>query len=317
MNNHIIKAATGFAFICGLIGTITPSAYADYASGMRLFENGQYASAVYDWDASAEKGDPDSQDALGQAFEAGKGVRKNLVQALKWYTLAANSGQEDAQIHLAQLYLRNEVPNGHPSDAIQWLSQAANQGNGQAAYQLGMFYISGKIVSQDYHQAFQWMSKAAQSGNVAAQNNLGILYENGMGVSQDYKQALNWYLQSAKAGNGNAQDNLGNLYLQGHGVPQSYIWSSFWFAMAQNQGIQQAATQIQASLKHLPTLTITSTTANIRAGAGTQYNRVISSKKDTTFPVLGTMNGWAQIYIPSGTPQHLGWIDTRLTSLKK
>ncbi|MBX9723167.1 MAG: hypothetical protein K2X81_17320, partial [Candidatus Obscuribacterales bacterium] len=53
---------------------------------------------------AAQKGDAAAQLELADAFHHGRGVAKNLLEASRWYELAARSGQAEAQHKLALLY---------------------------------------------------------------------------------------------------------------------------------------------------------------------------------------------------------------------
>jgi tetratricopeptide (TPR) repeat protein len=51
------------------------------AAGDRVGANREYANAVREWQAQADKGDPDAQFNLGQAYKWGKGVPQDLTRA--------------------------------------------------------------------------------------------------------------------------------------------------------------------------------------------------------------------------------------------
>lgn len=53
--------------------------------------------------AAAERGRPDALYDLGLLFSTGQGVELNLIEAHKWFNLAAMRGVERAQIDRAEL----------------------------------------------------------------------------------------------------------------------------------------------------------------------------------------------------------------------
>ncbi|MEZ5871628.1 MAG: SEL1-like repeat protein [Nitratireductor sp.] len=66
-----------------------------YAGG--LLSSGQDMEAATEWFAKAgELGVKDSQVNLGILYTRGKGVEENLVEAYKWFAIAANGGDADA-----------------------------------------------------------------------------------------------------------------------------------------------------------------------------------------------------------------------------
>src|SRR3979411_509408 len=91
---------------------------------------------------AAERGDAQSQYALGLAYEFGKGVSVDPGQAAMWYRRAAAQGYPGAQ------------------------------------FNLGVAYANGPGMEQSLAQGAQWYRKAANNGDVSAQFNLGLMYFN-------------------------------------------------------------------------------------------------------------------------------------------
>ena len=88
---------------------------------------------------------------LGNSYRFGKDVEINLVEAVRYYTLAADYNNDVAQNIL------------------------------------GCLYQTGEGVDQDLTKAVEYYQKSANQGNVLAQTNLGSLYYLGEGVDQDFK----------------------------------------------------------------------------------------------------------------------------------
>jgi len=124
----------------------------------------------------AKKGFAQAQYNLGVMYEKGKGVKKNLKKAKKWFQFAAEQGVVKAQ------------------------------------YKLGLMYGKGKGVAKDYSKAIKWWNLAADQGNGKAQINLGWMYEMGKGVPKDAQKAANWYQLASNQGLAKAQEKL-NLLL--------------------------------------------------------------------------------------------------------
>jgi TPR repeat protein len=99
--------------------------------------------------------------AIGQMYEKGEDLPKNLETAAAWYRKAAQQGYAEAMISLAALYLK----------------------------------------TSDYSQARPWCEAAAKEKRTGAYYCLGYLYQHGSGVDPNSKEALRWYEQGARAGN--------------------------------------------------------------------------------------------------------------------
>lgn len=75
---------------------LSSAAWADYEAGMTAYENENYFTAFQEFETSANDGDTASQFMLGALFADGLGARQNLVQAHKWFNIAASWGHDRA-----------------------------------------------------------------------------------------------------------------------------------------------------------------------------------------------------------------------------
>ena len=85
----------------------------------------------------ASSGDLDTQYYLGFIYAAGQGVEKNPIEAVLWFTMAAEKGKKEAQEYLAYAYYRGEGAVIDPKKAIEWWKKAANQGSVTSEEYLG------------------------------------------------------------------------------------------------------------------------------------------------------------------------------------
>src|SRR5581483_9275285 len=143
----------------------------------------------------AESGNATAQVQLGDAYDKGAGVKRDVAEAIKWYRKAAEQGNAEGQYSLGgQDY----------SEAIKWYRKAAEQGHTTAQYNLGVLYYRALGVQQDLAEAAKWFRKAAEQGNADAQFWLGAFYYAGAGVLRDETEALAWFMLSATSGNNEA-----------------------------------------------------------------------------------------------------------------
>ena len=73
------------------------SAAADYSDGLRAYNSRDYLAAAQDWLSAASQGDVASQFRLAQLYERGLGVPQDLVEAHRWYNIAASRGDAEAR----------------------------------------------------------------------------------------------------------------------------------------------------------------------------------------------------------------------------
>ena len=117
----------------------------------------------------------------------------------------AESGDANAQYKLGDCYYYGNGISQNYIEAVEWYSKAANQGNIYAQYNLGTCYeYDHGVTTQDYEKAFEWYTKAAEQGNARAQYYLGNCYNYSRGVAQDYTKAIEWYSKAADQGDEDA-----------------------------------------------------------------------------------------------------------------
>ena len=154
------------------------------------------AADIADLTAKAEKGDAEAMYQLGRLHAEGKEVKKDDLEALKWFLKAAAKDHSKAEV------------------------------------QLGSFYAHGFGVKQDWTEAIKWFRKAALKGDTTAQHNLGLDYQHGHGVEKDLEMAASWFKLAAGQGHARAQFNLGELCEKGQGIVKSEDFAYVYYTLA-------------------------------------------------------------------------------------
>ena len=95
-------------------------------------------------------------------YSAGEGVPKDVVEAAKWFRMAAEQEDADAQWVLGNMYHQGEgVPKDY-AENIKWYRKAAMQGHVEAQYNLGVLYHKGERgVPRDHVESYAWMQVTA------------------------------------------------------------------------------------------------------------------------------------------------------------
>jgi len=159
------------AALAWLIALGTPLSAQSVAAGADAWAKGDYDTAVDNWRPLAEKGDPDAQFNLGQAYRWGRGVTANLSAAQTWYERAAGSGQMDAQVILGLMLFQN----GDHAAGLRWLKAASEKGEPRAMLIYGTALYNGDSVPQDAVLGYAYVSRAAAQGLQAAKDTLAQL----------------------------------------------------------------------------------------------------------------------------------------------
>lgn len=111
-------------------------AYADFDSGLKAYNGGDYETAFKEWQTAADQGNIEAQRNLGHLYRWGKGVQQDLTQAAFWYYTAAKGGSDSAQYNLGVMYLRGEGIPRNEEEGVLWLERAAEQNNREAVERL-------------------------------------------------------------------------------------------------------------------------------------------------------------------------------------
>ncbi len=130
-------------------------------------------------EGQAVLGDSAAQFDVGQMYQYGIGVKKDVNQAIHYYQLAAAQQDLPSEYNLGLLYLTGtDIQPDYPL-AINWLTDAAFKGNGFAQYALASIYDGGyrnaenkEVIPADPEQAFAMFNLAAANNDGLAQYRL-------------------------------------------------------------------------------------------------------------------------------------------------
>ena len=248
------------------------TSYELYRKGEMAAGSGGYERAVEFWQRAAEKGHTNSYFRLGEAYELGRGVGKNLSVAKSHYRKAMQKGSSGAGRALARLeqgnrsavssstaepsatatYRRGESAYNKKNygEALRLFREAADKGNANAMNFVGYMYSSGHGVSRNYREAARWYRKAVGKGHAAAMSNLANRYVNGQGVPRNYAEAHRLYRKALDGGYVQAMVGLSYMYNNGHGVPVDRAEAVRWMARALKQGDKLAVKYMTTQSKH-------------------------------------------------------------------
>ena len=226
-------------------------AQADDLEAATAARMGDYQAAVARWYAFAQQGDPDSAYRLGQAYEMGHGVPRDLRQADYWYHMAASEGSGPAAYALGLQAENAERPDGLPQDpdaAINWYRQALAAGDPRARERLAAL---GAGEGEDKRAAPSRRAPTAAPARVVApapapaphpptpaaptanfDRAVAIWREHGLeGTDSATIAAL---VAAAKQGQPVAQYDLAYAYEHGLGVPAEPVRAYAWYKRAQS-----------------------------------------------------------------------------------
>ena len=185
---------------------------------------------------AANAGDRQATFALGLATLQGKGVQKDRAQAQKLFEAAAAKGHAGALYNLGVMAIDGDLQDF--AKAADYFRRAAEGGDMDGAFALAMLYRSGKGVPQDAKVAADWLKRAADERNTGAQVEYGIALFNGDGIDKDEALAARTFQRAANANNPVAQNRLARLLAAGRGMPKNMVEAMKWHILARGAGVK-------------------------------------------------------------------------------
>ncbi|KAJ3281698.1 hypothetical protein HK104_011318, partial [Borealophlyctis nickersoniae] len=128
-------------------------------------------AALESYRIGAAAGDLRAEFAIGEMYWLGKGVHQDLSQALVHFR--NSSTYCESQLILGNAHHWGAGVECDLMEAERWYKLAARQGSATAMFQLAkMYYVSSKTVAAKYQKAVKWCKRAAEEGSVEAQDAL-------------------------------------------------------------------------------------------------------------------------------------------------
>ena len=140
-------------------------------NALRAIKNEEYKVEFDSLLADAEGGQARAQNRIGEMYEYGQGVERNLENAFEWYSKAAKQGLLAAVHNLARAYNFGTGTEIDYQQAEVLYREAATQGYADSMFFLGTLYATknGNEKQTDPDQlAYAWMNAASERGNQTA-----------------------------------------------------------------------------------------------------------------------------------------------------
>ena len=187
----------------------------------------------------ADRGNLKAQLLVGNLYEEGKGVKKNLTEAYKYYRLAAEKDDRDAvhKMKLKYLYYENDE---EEKEFRYWVKKSASLGDLNDLNSIIVNYKMEENYEKVYELCIDLINKAALNKdyynyNLGFRGTLQILaelYIKGLGIEKNIEKGLNILEMLANSNDTTAQETLGFMYLDGDGVDKDSEKGIYWLKIA-------------------------------------------------------------------------------------
>ncbi len=190
------------------------------------------------WERSAALGNSDSELNIGYALEV-DGPLQDQAKAAIWYQKAVAHGNIVALVHLGSMHVDGRGVAKDLQQAVSLFERAADANSSRGQFMLGRSYSEGLGVEPDKVKARDWWAKAADGGDTEAQYEIGKALFYGDGVPKDFVKAAEWYLKAAVQGSSAAQHSIGWMYANGEGVAKDMVLGYAWTNLASTSGSKE------------------------------------------------------------------------------
>ncbi len=173
---------------------------------------------------------------LGACYEEGRGIEKNLTQALTWYTKAADAGNAPAMLRVGWYYHEGISVKKDAARAFGYFEKAAKAGLIEAADTVGQCHEFGDGTKIDLNKARVCYEKSVEAKYPPAYRNLGRLYLYGSGVTADSTRAFKLFREAMNLNYGQVGYELGYCLERGLGTQQDVISAQMAYLTGQQSG---------------------------------------------------------------------------------
>lgn len=149
---------------------------------------------------AAERGNARAQFEMFSKYWDGRGVERDLGEALMWCRLSAERGYAPAEKEMALCYDDGIGVHKDPSAAVKWFERAAGHGDLEAMLDLSVRCCYGVGTKKNPGRAYFLALSAVDAGLEEASAMVSHCFRNGIGVAKDAERADKWLFRALDSG---------------------------------------------------------------------------------------------------------------------
>lgn len=175
-----------------------------------------------------------AQVVIGDCYEGGICVEKNLEKAFEWYLKAALSGKSNfAAIKVIHYYEKGTGVEKNLKKAFKWRLRIKDW------LGIGRYYEKGIYVEKNLTKAFEYYSKATEDiENYMVRRDackkVARCYKDGIGTEQNPAKAFEYYRKAALELYSSAKKEVAHCYKEGFGVEKNLKKAFKWYVRAKD-----------------------------------------------------------------------------------
>ena len=196
----------------------------------RRSKKSEYADMMRICHQGARQGNAEDIHTMGKIYYFGRGVKRDIKKALKYWSSSADKGNPNGIYYLALIYYKGVCPTciyKNPGSFVvlpnyslavklmkQYVSNKHSTDKRKARFFnfLGYLYSSGDVPISLY-KSYDFYRQSADLNNALGLYNLATIYYGGRPfLKRDIKKAINLYEKSARAGSRDSYAVLCSIY---------------------------------------------------------------------------------------------------------
>jgi TPR repeat protein len=185
---------------------------------------------------AADAGRPSAMIQLARLYWHGTGLPKDRSEAFRRYREAAekaiNTNDTEPLCTLAQINLGGSVVTRDLAEAARWFTKAAEGGCTVSMVNLGVMHLEGSGgLPKDQAKAEAWFQRATDKAPAALGCPFADAYLRGK-VPPNLARTVNWFTMAAEAGCPFSMYSMGVILAEGRGLPKDDAKAAAWFVKA-------------------------------------------------------------------------------------
>jgi TPR repeat protein len=206
------------------------------AQGDALDDGANFSTVFEQFKHAAENGSPFAMCVCSRMCCSGKGTIKSQKCAYEWANRAAQTSYAPGLFELGQCYENGIGVVRDIKRAAQLYETSSNAGFGYAAYCLGLMFDDDGLGEKNYEYALHWFGNADALGEHTATYEIAQWYEHGEKVKNDNALAVRMYEKASAMGSFFASYRLSAAYASGEiGLETSNSMSLMYEKRMQSQ----------------------------------------------------------------------------------
>jgi TPR repeat protein len=189
------------------------------------------------FEASASRGNGDGWARLGFLYVVGQGVDKDGAEAARCYEKGMALGSVDAAAGYGEMLILGDLLPRDVDRAIKLLRDAADRGSGNAAVRMTQLLVDGFAgATKNLDEGLKWAKRAVDLHQPDAAYIVSIHFRE----AGDFKSEREWLELGDRQGSGDCTNSIGIQYRFGHGVEQDFKQAAKAYQRAVDRGCRLA-----------------------------------------------------------------------------